>query len=470
MSTKVWRAFVCVLVVLTSILMVSEFSYAIKPLLIDGQQGSLGMTLVDPIGATAQGQGTYRLRVSSAEPGLPMATAGAHPGDFIEFDDYENRWRKFMPGERVDLTLYQGGQARRLSLVAVPVAITVGDYFDYGGRFLLALPALLFAVMIAFRQDGRSYRALSTTFITLSLIYFYNFNYSPAGATLRLSKFANIASYAIIWYGCVVFALLFQPYPASTARIWLRRVFPWYRGLAYLTTAYSIGFALGRETPWLWLGTLLVVILGLVMMFVSLVDGWRHTTGEVRQRHLWLLWAFAVGVVPGFLNMVPALDAKVQDDLRVTVMIYFVGQLLMFGGLAYAVLRYRVFDFDFAASRALVFAVASLLLLCVFGMIEWIYSTVLPGDGGVRRAVEKSSLVVDAIVVAIVSFAMRKVHRRLEVWVQRFLFGSWQVARDGSTLRPAHSEDDNSLAAGGWAPPLSADCDAGSLSAAPVKS
>lgn len=428
--TGVWRAFVCVLVLFAAVLMAIEFSNAIKPLLADGQQGSLGVTLVDPIGATGRGQGTYRLAISSAEPGLPMAQAGAHPGDYLEFDDYENRWRKFAPGERVGLTLYQGAHARRLSLVAVPVAVTVGDYFDYGGRFLLAIPALLFALMVAFRQDGRSYRALSTTFLTLSLIYFYNFNYSPAGVTLKLSKFVNIASYALIWYGCVVFALMFRPYPSSAARIWLRRAFPWYRGLVYFTTAYSIGFALGRETPWLWLGTLLVVVLGLVMMFVSLVDGWRHSEGEGRQRHLWLLMAFALGVVPGFLNMVPALDAKVQDDLRVTVMLYFVGQFLMFAGLAYAVMRYRVFDFESAASRTLVFGVASVLLLCMFGMIEWIYSTVLPGDAGVRRAVEKSSLMVDAALLAVVVFAMRKVHRRLEVWVQRFLFGSWQPAAE----------------------------------------
>lgn len=460
-----WRAFVCVLVLLTSILIVSEFSYAIKPLLIDGRQGSLGMTLVDPIGNTADGQGTFRLRIRSAEPGLPLAMAGGRPGDSLTFDDYENRWRKFMPGEKVGLTLYQGSQARRLSLVAVPEAISIGDYVDYGGRFMLSIPALLFAVMVAFKRDGRSYRALSITFITLSLIYFYNFNYSPAGLTLELSKFANIASYALIWYGCVVFALLFQPYPPGAVRNGLRRLFPWYRALVYGTAAWSIGFGLGRETPWLWLAVLLVVVIGLVMVFVSLADGWRHSAGEVRQRHLWLLMSFAVGAVPGFLNMVPALDAKVQDDLRVTVMLYFVGQFLMFAGLAYAVLRYRVFNFDFAASRAVVFAVASLLLLCMFGMIEWIYSTALPGDGGVRRTVEKTSLVVDAMLVAIFAFAMRRVHRRLEVWVQRFLFGSWQMAKH------AAPEDEAQRSGGEYSPeqPLPADDGAGALSGAPAK-
>jgi hypothetical protein len=176
LSTKVWRSFVCVLVLLTSILIVSEFSYAIKPLMIEGRQGSLGMTLVDPIGNTAQGQGTYRLRIRSAEPGLPLAEAGGRPGDYLSFDDYENRWRKFMPGETVGLVLYQGTQARPLALVAVPEVVTIGDYVDYGGRFVLSVPALLFAVMVAFKRDGRSYRALSITFITLSLIYFYNFN------------------------------------------------------------------------------------------------------------------------------------------------------------------------------------------------------------------------------------------------------------------------------------------------------
>ena len=434
-STRVWRLLVCVLVALTVVLMVCELRYAIKPL-IEGQQGSLGVTLADTIGNTADGQGTYRLRIRSAEPGLPLAMAGARPGDYLTFDDYENRWRKFMPGERVGVTLSQGGQERRLSLLAVPEPVSNGDYFDYGGRLFMSLPALLFAMMVAFRRDGPAYRALSITFVTLGLIYFHNFNYSPAGPTLELSKFVNIASYNLIWYGCVVFALQFQPYPPGPVRNALRRLFPWYRALVAATTAYAIGFALGRETPWLWLPALMIVVFGLALVFVSLADGWRHTGGEVRQRHLWLLMSFAVGAVPGLLNMVPALDATVLGDLRVTVVMYFVGQFLMFGGLAYAVLRYRVFDFDFAASRALVFAVASVLLLCLFGMVEWIYSSVLPGDGGVRRAVEKSSLVVDAIVVAVIAYAVRKVHRRLALWVQCFLFGSGHVARAAEPAAP----------------------------------
>jgi hypothetical protein len=427
LSTPMWRWLVSSLALLSAILLVIEFTHAIKPLLIDGEQGSLGVILADQIGANNHGQGTYRLRIDSLTPGSPLRAAGAQPGDHLQFDRYQDRFRKFAPGEQVDLTLYQGAFPRRLSLVAPPVKISFAEYFDYCARFLLALPALLFGLMIAFKQsEGRSYRALSMTFIALSLVYFYNFNYSPASPSFTLSKFVNIATYSLIWYGCVVFALFYQPYGQSGLRAWLARLFPWYRALVFAAAIYSIGFAIGKETPMLWLGTLLGVVGGLVLVTISLVDGWRHSAGEIRQRHLWLLLSFAFGSVPAMLTLIPALDGTIAG-LRVTVMMYFIGQLLMFIGLTYAVLKYRVFNFDFAISRALVFSVVSVLLLSAFGVIEWIYASVMHGGGGSGHGAEKKSLVVDAAIALCVYLMLHKVHGKLERWVERFLFEKWHV-------------------------------------------
>lgn len=425
LSTVTWKWLVSALVLLSATLLVIEFTHSIKPLLIDGEQGSLGVTLADQIGANNLGQGTYRLRIDNLTPESPLLAAGARPGDRLKFDIDENRWRKFAPGEVVGLTLYQPAAERHLSVEARPVRITFAEYFDYWGRFLLALPALLFGLMIGFKQaEGQAYRSLSMTFIVLSLIYYYTFNYSPAGLSYTVSKLLNIATYSLIWYWCVAFALHYQAYGQGALRVWLRRCFPWYRALAFGTAAYSVGFAFGKETPMLWLGTLLGVVSGLVLVVLSLVDGWRNCTGEVRQRHLWLLLSFACGSVPAMLTLVPALDWTIEG-LRVTVMFYFIGQFMMYLGLAYAVLQYRVFNFDFAISRAVVFSVVSVLLLCSFGLIEWIYASIMHGGAAAGHGAQKKSLVVDAAIALSAYLVFHKVHGTLERWVERFFFEKW---------------------------------------------
>jgi hypothetical protein len=423
LSTPTWKWLVCCLALLSAALLVIEFTHAIKPVLIDGAHGTLGAALVDQI-ANDEGQGTYRLRITSLTPESPLLAAGARPGDAVRFDRYLDRYRKLVPGERVGLTLYQGALSRPVSVVALSAKISFDEYFDYCGRFLLTLPALLFGLMIAFKQsEGRSYRALSMTFIALSFSYYFGFNYSPASPSFALSKFINITSYSLIWYGCVVFALSYQAYPQTAPRAWLERLFPWYRAQVFATVIYATGFAIGMETPLLWLLALLSAVGGLGLSIVSLVDGWRHSAGEIRQRHLWLLLSFALGSVPAMLTMIAPLDAAIQGT-RVTVMMYFIGQLLMFIGLAYAVLRYRVFNFDFAISRAVVFSVVSVLMLCTFGVIEWLYASVMHGGG---HGGGKNSLLVDAALALAVYLLLHKIHGKLEHGVERVLFEKWHV-------------------------------------------
>lgn len=423
LSTPLWKWLACSLALLSATLLLVEFSHAIKPVLIDGTHGSLGAMLVDQQ-ANNEGQGAYRMRIESLAPNGPLQAAGARAGDGVRFDRYLDRFRKLVPGERVGLTLYQGASSRPLSLVAQPVKIGFDEYFEYCGRFLLALPALLFGLMIAFKQsEGRAYRALSMTFIALSFDYYFGFNYSPASPSFALSKFVTITTYSLIWYGAVVFTLFYQDYPRSVTRAWLNRMFPWYRALVFATVLYSIGFAVGKDTPLLWLPTLGGVLGGLGLIIASLVDGWRHSTGETRQRHLWLLLSFGWGAVPAMLTLIESFDATIEGA-RVTVMLYFVGQLLMYVGLAYAVLRYRVFNFDFAISRAVVFSVVSVMMLCTFGVIEWIYASVMHGGG---HGAGKNSLLVDAALALGVYLLLHKIHDRLERGVERVLFEKWHV-------------------------------------------
>ena len=426
LSNTLWRWFICCAALLSAILLVIDFSHAVGPLLISGEQGSIGVKLVDQIGGDNLGQGTYRLRIASVAADSALHAAGAAPGDYLRFDHYVDRWRKPAIGEPVGLTLYRGNLASHLAPLARPEKVPFADYFTYCGRLLIALPALLFGLMISFKQSGsRAYRALSLAFILLSFMYFYDFSYAPRGAALKLGKFLCITAYCLVWYSCAIFALSYQPFQ-NRLRDMLERLLSMYGALALTTAAYAVGFGLGWETPLLWVGTLLGGIFGLGLVLVCLVDGWRQSIGEVRQRHLWLLLALALGAIPAVLTRIPPLDAEIAG-VRITVLMYFGGQLMMYCGLAYAVLKYRVFNFDFAISRAVVFSVVSVLLLCSFGIIEWIYASVMHGGAAPGHGGGNKGLLVDAGLALAAYLVFHKIHGTLERWVERFLFEKWHT-------------------------------------------
>ncbi len=425
LSTTAWKWLISTLALSSALMLVMEFTQSIKPLLIDGQYGSLGIGLNDQLDAGPYGQGTHVLRIETLGTESPLLAAGAKPGDRLKFDRYEDRWRKFAVDETVGLTLYKPSGAQHVTASAQAVPASFSDYVDYWGRFLLAVPALLFSLMIGFKQaEGRAYRALSIAFIVLSLMFHYTFNFSSTGPAYTIGKLANLTTYVLIWYWCAEFLLHYQAFPQGGLRAWLARRFSIYRALAFLTAAYAMWFGLGHEAPLLSPLIFTAVISGLLIVAANLIDGWRHSGGEIRQRHLWLLLSFAIGSIPAILTLIPALDWNIHG-MRATVILMFAGQLAMYIGLAYAVLRHRVFNFDFAISRALIFSVISVLLLSAFGVIEWLSESLLHSGEAEHGNLQQQSLLLDAGVALSVYLIFHQVHGKIERALEKFLFHKW---------------------------------------------
>jgi hypothetical protein len=195
-----------------------------------------------------------------------------------------------------------------------------------------------------------------------------------------------------------------------------------HRALAFGTSAYALWFGLGNEAPFLLPLFGAVIGIGMAICIASLVDGWRQSSGEVRQRHYWLLLSFAAGAIPALLAWIPALDAAYQGA-RYSMMAMFAGQLLMYIGLAYAVLKHRVFNFEFAVSRMLIFSVVSVLLLCTFGLVERLSSSLLHGGG--HADAPTITLVLDSLIALGVYLVFHHMHGRVERWVERIFFHQW---------------------------------------------
>lgn len=423
LSTATWKWLICILTAMSVVLLVLEARHGFRALVLTHEQGTLGATLNDHIGLFPESHGTFVLRILSVAPSSPLQAYAAKPGDQLRYNRHLDRWRRFEIGEPIGLTLIQDGVGRQLTVNAVATPVPFAEACDYVIRLILTVLTLLFSFLIGIKQgSGRALRALALTFCAQNLVFYITINYSPAGQVFYFSKVLHLITYPLLWYWCVTFALHYQPYPATPLRKSLQRLFPFYRLLAFGTAAYAGWYGLGHEATLLLPLTGVGVVLGFSMLLLSMIEGWRQSVGELRQRHRWLLLSLGLGTAPALLVWMPALDAGYQG-MRWTILGLFVGQFAMYVGLAYAVLKHRVFNFDFAVSRMVIFSVVSILLLSTFGVVERISSSLLHGGG--HADAPTITLLIDGLIALGVYLVFHHLHGRVERWVERIFFHEW---------------------------------------------
>ncbi len=423
LSTITWKWLICLFAATAALLLLQEARQAFRPLLLTHQHGTLGATLNDHLGQYPENHGNHELRILQLAADSPLLAYGARPGDQLRYDRTVDRWRRFRIDEEVGLTLTQGSVSRHLTVRAIATPIPFVEVGDYVARFVLTVPALLFSLLVGVKQGGnRSQRALARMFCAVSLVFYIGTNYSPAGPVLYACKLLQLTSYPLLWYWFLQFSLYYQAYHSSPLRSRLMRLLPAYGVLTYANAAYALAFGLGMQAPLLLQLTGITILGGLVLSVCSLAEGWRQSIGELRERHRWLLLSFAMGAVPVIPAWIPELDAGYQG-LRWTIVGMLAGQLAMYIGLAYSVLRHRVFNFEFAISRMVVFSVVSILLLCVFGVVERLSSSLLHGGG--HADAPPVTLAIDGLIALAVYLVFHQLHNRVERWVERIFFHDW---------------------------------------------
>lgn len=423
LSTRAWKWLICSLTALFIVLLVFDARPALRAIVLEQRHGTLGATLNDHLADHPANHGSYALRILALDAASPLLAQGARVGDTLRYDRPEDRYRRFAVGEAVGLTLNVAGQPRHLVVAAVATAVPAAEAFDYLGRLVLTLVAMLFCVLVSFKQDARpGLHYLALVFFALSLLLFMTINYAPAGPAFRAIKLLQLGSYPLLWYWTASFALQYQAYASTPLRRRLERAMPWYLALTLVSSGFALWFGLGHDVAALMPATGAALAGGLTITIASLIEGWRQSTGEVRDRHRWMLLSFALGSIPAVVAWVPAFDAAI-GGVRYTIVAMFAGQMAMYVGLAYAVLRHRIFNFEFAVSRMVVFSVVSVLLLCTFGVVERLSSGLLHGGG--HADAPALTLVIDGAIALGVYLVFHHLHTRVERWVERIFFHQW---------------------------------------------
>jgi hypothetical protein len=229
------------------------------------------------------------------------------------------------------------------------------------------------------------------------------------------------------WYFLLWFAI---HYPDGVPAGWrrsLRRVLPLFLVGAVAGTAMHVASALGRTTGDA-AGTAYLVYVGAAgpLALAAFWDGWRRSSGVLRQRFTWLLGGFALFLVVSYATWLNWL--VIGANQQYVNLVAVVGSLAMYVGLSYAILRHRVLDMGLAVNRSLVFAVVGAVLLGTFQFLNVVTARLLHFDDPAKAGL------LSGMLAALVVLAYPKVKPRAEWLIDRLFFRDW-VAREADLAR-----------------------------------
>jgi GAF domain-containing protein len=160
---------------------------------------------------------------------------------------------------------------------------------------------------------------------------------------------------------------------------------------------------------------LVICIAAMIVLYAS----WRRSEGAERYRMAWIgtslsavLMGYCVSHLADVVNWQPTMELNIVINAFVTSG-YF--------GLAFGLLRHRLFNISFAVNRTLVFTLTSLMLFLTFWLIEQVVHKLVHFD-----AVADNAMLSGAIAFGLF-FAFNRLHHRVEHWIDHLFFAEWRA-------------------------------------------
>jgi hypothetical protein len=254
--------------------------------------------------------------------------------------------------------------------------------------------------------------------------------WAPTVAVLQIWNAILLPSYALVSYLWPLFALEVSGGAVS------RRQAQLVGGGALVFAALSMTAELGRSVPFpipvfgagLWIA---VIIANQLFGYAVIASNYRRNDPAMRNRIKIVVVAFVCYALAEGLNVATEIQLNSGVNPAQLVPLRFFLTAMSFVGLvllAYAVLRQKLFDLNFALNRTLVYGAVSFILLATFGLAEW--------------GVEQLHLIPEAwheggtLVSAAIALALFLSFHRLRDWVERhverLLFHGWHSNEQGA--------------------------------------
>jgi hypothetical protein len=420
MSVGAWKVLLCGVALFVLMVFGTELWYAPRILAPDSR-GTLGIEYHQ-----LHEWGRSRFVIDYIAPGSTLQAAGAVVGDIWIPDRHYDAYRWLERHETIGLTLVHAGQPRHLTVETMPDAksVLVGPLIE---SWVVVPVGLVLGLFVGFRQPrGRAFRALALGLLLWAVgRAIPTYVMLPAGGVFVLQDL--VWGPILMATGSAVLIFIFnfpddRPSDTTMKRRLLRYGVPIFAAAILVFLAASTIRALGYYSP----PSIKTAFAAAVLPFTGIAlpilwSNWRSSSGELRERHLWVGLAWGLQVPAAITAALLLLLITDRDLLQVAP---FAPRTLMLLGnvlFAYAALKHRVVSASFVANRAAVYGVASLGMVVSFALVEWFTHNLLAAWG------HEQSPYIDAGIALAIILVFHRLRHNGEQWVERLFFHSWHV-------------------------------------------
>ena len=419
LSAGAWKALLVIVAMFVTGLWLTELWYAPRTLA-PGAAGTLGIKYHE-----LPQWGRSRYVIDEITPDSPLATIGARVGDAWIPDRSYDAARRLEANEEIGLTLIQGAASRHVMVVAQPEAEPLRSA-PYVLAWVMSVLTLILGLVVGFRQPERlALRALSMIFLILTAFkLFPSYLILPVGTAFLVHHLLWGPAVSALLILVMVFLFNFpddQLHDTALKRWLLRWIIPMLIASALVWALASFVHACGYHVPLLAEIGAVNAIAGAIFVYAVMGNNWYRSQGDTRQRHLWILVAWAgMNFTAPLLMVTPLIssDPWILTAVGTLARLVTIFSLLIFG---YAVLRHRVVSIDFAVNRAVVYGAASIGVLLAFGLLEWAAHHLLEFTG------REKSMWLDAAIALGVFLVFHRLRHLGEQFVERLFFHSWHL-------------------------------------------
>jgi len=384
----------------------------------------------------------YRLPIEHLKPDSPLYKAGARIGDHVVFDHIGDESRLLAMDEQISLRWYPlndaTDQGQYLHLQPIPKNLRHAEIWlaTTLTQFATTFIALFIISMLVW-QHANSVPMRALAIAMLAIIPDTFIPYLPGGAlqdfmTLYVFPIELFVGYVFFTYFCLIF-------PESRPHWRLRSVRMLFYVYAVCFASYTfchIFLKLGM-LPWElreWLNLRLwrraLAITSVIFSLGALAISWRVSSGITRQRLAWI--GFCMGNIYA-IYLCHNLFRIVDEELALAYFESFNSSIifLAYGGLGYALLRNRLFDFSFALNRFSVYA------LLIFGLLACLILMQLLIEPYLVLDMRWKTLLFD-VICGFVLLALYKPWREfVERLVRTWLYPKWRAQQEALQMAVA---------------------------------
>lgn len=388
----------------------------------------------------------YRLPIEQLKPESPLSHLGAKLGDHVKFDHVGDQARLLTLGDRIGLRLYRSGansdQGEHHQLVAIPKNLRHAEIWSAVAllQFATTFIAIFIISMLVWRHaNSVPMRALAIAMMAIIpdtfIIYF------PGGAlqdflTLYVFPIELFVGYVFFTYFCLVF-----PESRPHWRLPAVRVVFFLYALCFASYTFCHIFLKLELLPWElreWLNMRLwrraLAVTSVIFSLGALAISWRVSSGITRQRLAWIGFCMShIYAIYLFYNLVRIVDeesALAYFELVITFIIFSA-----YGGLGYALLRNRLFDFSFALNRFSVYGLLILGLVAFLVLMQLIIAPYLMLDARWK------TLLFDAVCAGILLVLYKPWREFSERLVRTWLYPKWRMQEEALQIVVANAAD-----------------------------